>query len=259
MNAVPEVIVHRDEAALAASVAARLITRIVDAQVSRGQASIVLTGGGIGIASLAAVRNCPAVDAVDWSAVDFWWGDERFEPDGAPDRNATQAREALLDHLPVDPARVHAMPSSRNGLEPEDAAEDYAAELAAAARPEDHGKVPRFDVLMLGVGPEGHIASLFPEMPAVHDNRPVCAVRGSPKPPPIRITLTFPAIQSATEVWLLAAGEAKAAIMPLALSEDTGIYQVPAAGARGKRKTLALLDLAAASRLPSSLWRPASP
>lgn len=257
MTTVPEVIVHRDEDTLAAAVAARLITRIVDAQVSRGSASIVLTGGGVGIASLVAVRQSPAVDAVDWSRVDFWWGDERYLPAGDPERNETQARQALLDFLPVDPARVHAMPAA--GDDPEGGAEDYAGLLATASRPEDHGDVPRFDVLMLGMGPEGHVASIFPESPAVHDDRAVVAVRGCPKPPPTRISLTLPSIQAANEVWLIASGEAKSAIMPLALSEDTGAYQVPAAGARGRRRTLALLDEAAASRLPSSLWRPASP
>lgn len=255
MTSVPEIIVHKDEDTLAAAVAARLITRIVDAQMARGQASIVLTGGGVGIASLVAVRNSPAVDAVDWSKVDFWWGDERYLPTGDPERNETQARAALLDHVPVDPARVHAMPAA--GDDPEGDADIYAAILAGAAQPEDHGNVPRFDVLMLGMGPEGHIASIFPESPAAHDERAVVAVRNCPKPPPTRISLTFPSIQSATEVWLIASGESKAPIMPLALSQDTGEFQVPAAGARGRRKTLALLDDAAASRLPTTMWRPA--
>src|SRR6202020_1947268 len=109
-----------------------------------------------------------------------------------------------------------------------------------AAQPQDHGPVPAFDVLMLGIWPEGHVASLFPGMPALYDERPVVAVRGAPKPPPTRITMTLPAIRRAREVWILAAGEEKAGAVRLALS-DAGPVQVPAAGARGQRRTLLVL------------------
>jgi 6-phosphogluconolactonase len=118
--------------------------------------------------------------------------------------------------------------------------------------------VPSFDVLMLGIGPEGHVASLFPGMPALYDERPVVAVRGAPKPPPIRLTLTLPAIRSAWEVWIIAAGEEKAGAVRLALS-DVGPVQVPAAGARGRQRTLFLLDRGAAGRLPPQLSRPGYP
>ena len=219
----------------------------------------MLTGGGIGTKVLAAIAAAPARDAVDWRRVDFWWGDERFEPAGDPERNETGARSALLDHLSVDPARVHTMPGpdGPDGDDPEAAAARYAELAAAAARPEDHGSVPAFDVLMLGIGPEGHVASMFPGMPAVYDNRPVVAVRGSPKPPPTRISLTFRAIQAAREVWILASGEEKAEAVALALS---GVSQdkLPAAGARGSERTLFLLDEAAAAKLPADIGRPAA-
>ena len=147
------------------------------------------------------LAESPARDAVDWHRLDVWWGDERFLPTGDPERNETCARAALLDHVDVDPARVHPMPGpdGPDGHDPEAAARRYAALLAAAARPEDHGPVPTFDVLLLGVGPDGHVASLFPDHPALHDERPVVAVRGSPKPPPIRLTLTLPAINAAAK------------------------------------------------------------
>lgn len=254
------VVVHRDAQMLTRAAAARFVTAVVDAQAARGSASVVLTGGTVGIATLRELAASPARDAIDWSALDLWWGDERFLPAGDPERNETQARAALLDAVPLDPARVHPMAPSDGafGDDPEAAAEGYATELAAAARPEDHGSVPTFDVTLLGVGPDGHINSLFPEMPALHEARPVVGVRGSPKPPPIRISLTLPAVARSQEVWLLVAGEEKAGVVRLALA-GAGPVQVPAAGAHGLRRTLWLLDRAAASAIPTGLTRLASP
>src|SRR5690606_28445270 len=203
----PAVIVHPDAALLAKAAAARIVTRLVDAQAARGSASIVLTGGGIGIAVLAELAKAPARDAVDWGALDVWWGDERYLPEGDPERNETQAREALLDGVGLDPARVHAMPApgGPDGGSPEAGAERYAEALRAAARPGDPLGVPAFDVCLLGVGPDTHVASLFPEQPALYEEeRSVVAVHGAPKPPPTRVSLTLPAIRSAAEVWLLA-------------------------------------------------------
>lgn len=256
----PTVLIHRDQALLAKAVAARLVTRLTDVQAARGSASVVLTGGGVGTAVLAELAATGARDAVDWRMLDIWWGDERFVPTGDPERNETGARKALLDHVDVDPARVHPMPGpdGPDGDDPEAAAERYAAALRAAARPEDHGPVPSFDVLMLGLGPDAHVASLFPEMPALYDTRPVVAVRGAPKPPPTRISLALPSIQAAREVWVIAAGESKAQAVRLALS-DAGPVQVPGAGARGRQATLFLLDRAAASQLPPGINRLASP
>lgn len=256
----PTVLVHRDATVLAKAVAARLVTRLVDVQSARGTGSVVLTGGGVGTAVLRELAASGAREAIDWRNLDVWWGDERFLPSGHPERNETSARAALLDHVDVDPARVHPMPASDGpaGDDPEAAAGLYAAELRTCARPEDHGPVPSFDVLMLGIGPDGHVASLFPGMPALYDERPVVAVRGAPKPPPTRISLTLPSIQAAKEVWLIAAGEEKARAVRLGLS-DAGPVQVPAAGARGRQRTLFLLDRAAASQLPPGIERIASP
>ncbi|QGV81223.1 6-phosphogluconolactonase [Streptomyces ficellus] len=254
----PELVVHRDKELMARATSARLITAIVDAQAARGTASVVLTGGRNGNGLLAALASAPARDAVDWSRLDLWWGDERFLPEGDPDRNDTQARAALLDGVPLDPARVHTMPvlDGRHGKDVDAAADAYAAELAAAAGPDDEGPVPAFDVLMLGVGPDTHVASLFPELPAVRETeRTVVGVHGAPKPPPTRISLTLPAIRAAREVWLLAAGEDKAQAVAVALS-GAGEMQAPAAGAYGTSRTLWLLDEAAAARLPAAQERP---
>ena len=253
---VPEVLVHRDAELLAKAVAARLVTRLVDSVAARGTASVVLTGGGIGTAVLAELGAAPVRDAVDWRHLDIWWGDERFVPAGDPGRNETGARSALLDRVDTDPARVHPMPGpdGPDGDDPEAAAARYASWLAAATKPEDHGPVPAFDVLMLGIGPEAHVASLFPGMPALYDDRPVVAVRGSPKPPGTRLSFTLPSIQAAREVWIIASGPDKAHAIALALS-DAGPIQVPAAAARGRQRTLFLLDSAAAAKVPAQIGR----
>lgn len=249
-----QVIVHADAELLANAVAARLIVRIVDAQNARGFASIVLTGGGIGTKTLEAVAQSPARDAINWRALHVWWGDERFVPRDSEDRNERQARRALLDLVPLDPSTVHPMPSSDGpDHDASSAAARYARELVSHTRA---GRLyPHFDVLMLGVGPDGHVASIFPEAPAAYDEASVAAVHGAPKPPATRITLTFPTIRSADEVWLLAAGQSKAAAVGMALS-GAGPTQIPASGAVGGVRTLWLLDQPAAAHVPAVLRTP---
>ena len=255
----PTVVVHRDKQLLADAAAARLVTAIVDAQASRGEADIVVTGGSMGTALLDSLGHNPARDAIDWRRLNLWWGDERFLPTGDPERNETQARTALLDAVPLDPARVHPMPAS-DGPDGEDvdaAAARYADQLAAAAPPAR--SVPEFDVLMLGVGPDAHVASLFPEHPALHEQEAsVIGVRGAPKPPPTRISMTFRSLCSARDVWFLVSGADKAGAVGLALS-GAGPMQAPAAGVTGTRSTTWLLDRDAATHVPKALIRLASP
>ncbi|APU14539.1 MULTISPECIES: 6-phosphogluconolactonase [Actinoalloteichus] len=245
----PELVVHQTGELLADAVAARLVTVLVDAQTERGRASLVLTGGRTGGAVLAALRTSLARDAVDWSAVDFYWGDERFLPAGNAERNETLAREALLDHLPIDPARVHPMAASDGplGADPDAAAAAYAEVLAEAAGRWEGESVPAFDVCLLGVGEEGHTASIFPDSPAVHEQqRSVVAVRDCPKPPPTRISLTLPAIRASAQVWLITTGAGKAEAVAAAMRGADEVA-VPAAGATGRQRTLWIVDSAAAA------------
>jgi 6-phosphogluconolactonase len=252
------VVVHRDRQLLAATAAARLVTAIVDAQSSRGQADVVLTGGSMGSGLLRSLGQSAARDAIDWRHLNLWWGDERFLPTGDPERNETQAREALLDAVPLDPARVHPMPASDgpDGPDVDAAAARYAAQLDAAAPGSGQ---PRFDVLLLGVGPDAHVASLFPGHPALHE-RDISAigVRGAPKPPPNRVSMTFPTLCAARDVWFLVSGTDKASAVGLALS-GAGELQAPAAGVVGIRSTTWLLDRDAATHVPRQLIRLASP
>jgi len=251
----PSILVNRDAEGLAYAVAARFITRLVDVQSSGEVARVALTGGRVAAAVYRAVVESPARSAIDWQRVEFWWGDERFLPAGDPERNETQAREALLDAVGVDPSRVHPMPAD-TGQGAEKAAEDYARELAEAMGPGDHDGVPTFDVLMLGVGPDGHMASLFPEHPALQErDRAAVAVHGAPKPPPTRISLTFPALARAHEVWFVVSGDDKAKAVRLALS-GAGELQIPASAPKGLNRTLWLIDEAAAQEIPHAIRAP---
>ncbi|HEY1701264.1 MAG TPA: 6-phosphogluconolactonase [Trebonia sp.] len=244
----PDIYIHDDGGVLARAAAARVIDGVADAIAVRGRAHVVLTGGGIGTKVLTELAAAPGRDTVDWRLVDFWWGDERFVPADDPERNEKGARDALLSKIAASPARVHVMrgPDGPDGDNPEAAAARYAAELNAAAEP--GREVPAFDIAMFGIGPEGHVASLFPDQPAVRDTRPVVAVHDSPKPPPTRISLTFGAIEAAREVWILASGAEKAEAVAAAAS-GTPREQLPAAGARGTERTLFLIDEAAAGKL----------
>ena len=232
------VVVVPDADILASAVAARLVVKIIDAQAVRGSAGVVLTGGRIAAKVLRSLKDLPAAGAIEWSRVDLWWGDERFLPAGDPDRNETQAREAVLDSLPLDAARVHAMPASDgpDGDDAEAAAARYAAEVDGA----------HFDVLMLGVGEDGHVASLFPGNPARHATGSAVAVHDSPKPPPTRISLTMPTIRTADEVWLIASGPDKAGPVGQAVA---GAGDLPAGSAKGTSRTFWLLDRESAAKV----------
>lgn len=240
--------VHPDTATLVTKAAERFVATVVAAQKDRGSASVVLTGGGTGIGLLEKVRENPG--DIDWRAIDIFWGDERFLPAGDPERNDVQARAALLDHVDVDPDRVHTMPVADGIYEtdPEAAAVAYAQVLGAHA---DGRQVPVFDVHLLGMGGEGHVNSLFPDTDAVREeHRFVVAVTDSPKPPPVRVTLTLPAVRHADEVWLVVSGDAKAEAVAAAIAGAPPV-EIPASGARGLSATRWLLDTSAASRLPN--------
>ena len=243
----PEIVLHASPTLLAAAVAARLVTRLVDLQSTGKIPSVVLTGGSTGIDLLRYINSSPARDAIDWQRVELFWGDERFVPVDSDDRNEKQAREALLDHVPLNPSLVHAMAASDGpfGDDVDAGAQEYASLIA---------RRNGFDITLLGVGPDGHVASIFPEHPGVYDDRLAIAVRNSPKPPPTRISLTLSTIRTSSEVWVISAGEGKASAIAMALG-GAGEIAIPAAGAIGKARTLWLLDKAAAVRLPSGVSR----
>ncbi len=243
------VLVHPDVDALTAAVAARFLTKLVDLLDDYDTANIVLTGGTVGAGTQRAIASSGMRNTIDWNRVHFWWGDERFVPKQDPERNEVQAREALLDRIAVPESNIHPFPASDEIEDIERAAAAYAEVLLEHA--DGNASVPRFDITFLGVGPDGHIASLFPDRDC-HGPATVIPVRNAPKPPPDRLSLTLPAINSSHRVWMVAAGAEKATALGLALagaSED----EVPVAGVQGRKRTVFFVDAAAAKNVPENL------
>lgn len=243
MTAAPRVVVHPDKQALADGAAARLVTALVDAQTRNPEAQVALTGGSMGSAIIASVLATPGRTAVDWSRVRVWWGDERYLPAGDPDRNDTQNDAAGLSELGLDPAKVHRVAGPDASESAEASAEAYARSI------HEHGQ-KAWDVVLFGVGPDGHVASLFPHHPAQRVTDAIAvAVHDSPKPPPDRVSLTFECFERSHEVWFLVAGGDKADAVAAALSPDADCWDVPAAGPRGEDATLWLVDADAAAKV----------
>ncbi|MBC9823331.1 6-phosphogluconolactonase [Terrabacter sp. MAHUQ-38] len=243
MTADPRVVVHAEKSALADAAAARLVIALLDAQSRGSEAQVALTGGSMGSAIIASVTKVPGRSAVDWARVRVWWGDERYLPAGDPDRNDTQNDDAGLSALGLDPAKVHRVAGPDVSESAEASAEAYALTVR------EHGQ-GAFDVVLLGVGPDGHVASLFPHHPAQRTTDAVAvAVHDSPKPPPDRVSLTFECLERSREVWFLVAGADKADAVAAALAPGADRWDVPAAGVRGSEATLWLVDADAASGL----------
>ncbi|MGB3258444.1 MAG: 6-phosphogluconolactonase [Ornithinimicrobium sp.] len=248
-----------DKSSLAAAVAERVAEILSDAVAERGVAHLCLTGGSMGSEVVKALASSTA-GADWWSDVHVWWGDERFVPRGHEDRTDQQADDAGLGSLGVPESAVHRLLAARSDAEDVTndlaglpaAATDYAAQLASLAEPvtsADDVPSPTFDVMLLGLGPDTHIASLFPERDEVTIDDPATTtvvVTGSPKPPPLRVSLTVPALRKSRSVFFIVAGsdKAEAVISARAAAPDTP--NVPASWVRGQQDTIWWLDAAAA-------------
>ncbi|MFB9312097.1 6-phosphogluconolactonase [Nocardioides plantarum] len=239
MSALVEV--HDSSDALATAAAGELLSRLADLQSAGGVPTVGLTGGSIAEAIHRELARLSPGSDVDWTRVSVWFGDERFVAEDSPDRNVAQARAAFLDA--VGATQVHSAPASDQVATVDESAEAYGRDVREHA-------AGGFDVLMLGIGPDGHVASLFPGHPALEAVDAIAVgVPDSPKPPPARVSLTFEALARADAVWFVASGEGKAEAVARALADDGSISETPARGVVGTTETLWWLDRASASRL----------
>src|SRR5262245_30459394 len=184
-------------------------------------------------------------DGIPWRDVHVFWGDERFVPLADSRSNYRLAKEALLDRVPCPAANIHAMPTSM--ATPEIAAEAYEADIRRHFR----GDPPRFDLLLLGLGAEGHTASLFPQSPALDEAARWVLPVTVPADPPSRLTLTLPALNASAHTYFLVAGSDKAAAFDHLLSGTTDVRTYPAAGIQPAGDVVWWVDREAAA-----LYRP---
>jgi len=251
--AAPELIAHIDS---------RFEAVVAELLANQKLVHIVLTGGTVGIALL---RPLDASNALDWSRIHVWWGDERWVAAGHADRNEGQATEALLSRLPIPAENIHRFPASDEGLTLDQAARVYQSELESFASPlnrhdflgatfngSEAFRTPTFDITFLGIGPDAHVASLFPGLGGIESkNASVIAVRDSPKPPAERLSLTLPVINGSARVWVVAAGADKASAVNSAFTETDGVT-APVSAVHGTVETVFFTDAAAAAQILSS-------
>lgn len=232
-----DVVVEPNPVALADVVAEHFLKRVAAAQARGEVPDVVLTGGTVAHLVHREIAARAEHHDIDWNRIVFWFGDERFVDHDSPDRNAVQAHADLLDA--VGATRVHEVPARDDVTSVEDAATIYGDLL----RGEGSGT---FDLVMLGMGPDGHVASLFPGFPqlAVDDTIAV-PVTGSPKPPPERVSLTFAALNRTRAVWFLVTGAEKAEATARAWAFDGTVEETPARGIQGPSVTWYLDEAAA--------------
>ncbi|XP_021775012.1 probable 6-phosphogluconolactonase 4, chloroplastic [Chenopodium quinoa] len=195
----------------------------------RGAFTVVVSGGSL-IKSLRKLAEPPYSDSIDWTKWHVFWVDERVVPKDHPDSNYKLAYDGFLSKVPIPPGNVYAINDS---LSAEGAADDYETGLKQLVKTNilatsPTSGFPKFDVMLLGMGPDGHVASLFPGHPLLKESqRWVTSINDSPKPPPERITFTFPVINSSANIALVVCGSGKAAVVKAALSGDQSSDMLP--------------------------------
>jgi 6-phosphogluconolactonase len=246
MGSTVGVTVVADTAALAEAAAHEIVQAADGAVAARGRFTIVLAGGDTPRATYARLALPPFRDRIRWDRTWVFFGDERGVAPEDRQSNFGMARETLLSRVPIRPDRIFRIHGEAE--DPEAAAADYARTIVEALGLR-RGELPRFDLVLLGVGVDGHTASLFPWSPVLKEVfRPVAAVHAAAAATPQRFTLTFPVLNAAASVIFLVAGAEKAKVVKAILHDQANL---PAAMVRPvDGRLLWLLDRAAASLLP---------
>jgi 6-phosphogluconolactonase len=246
----PELVVLPDLAQAAAAAAERFARRCVRVVADRGECAIALAGGDTPRALYARLAFEPLRSRIPWSQVRVFWGDERGVPPQDPRSNFRMAQEALLSRLPIPDHRIHRMPAER--ADAEAAAEEYAAVLREHLPAAADGW-PQLDLVLLGLGEDGHTASLFPGAPVLRETRRLVVAYPVPHLGMSRMTLTLPVLNHAAEVMFLVSGAQKAQALWAVLEGPRDPDRVPAQGIRPVAGAVVwIVDAAAASRLTRS-------
>ena len=243
--------VEPDAQALARRAAQYFVEMAGEAVAGRGRARIAISGGNTPKAAfqLLADPNEPWRSRMPWENLDLYWVDERAVPPDNADSNYRMTREALLDHVPLRPEQIHRMEGE---LEPELAAAHYETELRSDFRLEGT-EFPQFDLVALGMGDDGHTASLFPHTEALREMTRLVTANHVPQKDTWRITLTWPVIDRASSVFFLIAGEDKAQVLKEVLTGARDPERLPSQLIwPGSGILTLILDRAAAALLPAT-------
>jgi 6-phosphogluconolactonase len=221
----PKVIVLRSRKELSAAVSGRVAQLARQADVERGAFPIALSGGALLESLCPGLVSIPLRDEIYWASWHVFWADERCVPPSSPDSNFAAAERRLFRYVGIPRSQIHAMNAA---FGPDDGARDYESLMAKAFAPVA-GRLPRFDLILLGIGEDGHTASLFPRHALLSKTRRwVAPVFDAPKPPPERMTLTLPVINNARHVVFVAAGESKAPALAAVINPDRNDALLPA-------------------------------
>ena len=222
----------KDGQSVARNAAEAFFVKMDEVLASKPEAHVAITGGTVGVATLAEIAANERAATFDFNRINFWWGDERFVAADSGDRNAVQARNALFSKIQIDPSKLHEFPSADNGLTLDAAAEQFSTYVAEMR--------PHFDLVFLGMGPDGHINSLFPGKPTPAPGVQIIAEHDSPKPPPQRLSFTYEAMNAADDIWFTVAGADKADAVSVAFGDDP--TSLPVGRVHGKIKTVWFVD-----------------
>jgi 6-phosphogluconolactonase len=198
---------------------------------AKTRVDVAVTGGTVGIATLAAASEFN-FNELDLSRLHIWWGDERYVAEDSSDRNSVQAQNAWLRKLDIPSENVHNFPSSDSGLTLEEAASQFNDDF--------NEQSVFFDLMLMGMGPDGHIASLFPGKSAGDSDASVVAEADSPKPPSARLSFSYRVINDSAEIWFTVAGSDKANAVAVAFGDNP--FELPVGRIQGKEKTVWYVD-----------------
>ncbi len=249
-----EINVSRDAEELAVAVADHVASAAADAIAAHGRFAVALAGGSTPRAMYEHLASREFAASIDWSRVHLFWADERCVPPDHADSNYRMVREALVDHVPVPESNIHRIPGE---LDPDKAAAEYERALRTffAEHPPRNvaTTLPRFDLVLLGMGEDGHTASLFPGDPVLNEQERWVAAVGAPAVEPRlpRVTLTLPVINAAGRVYFLVTGGAKQNVCRSILDNPLAARATyPAAMARPQGELIWFVDRAAAGQTP---------
>ena len=249
MPAVPDIRIHSDSQAAAEAAAAFVLEVGQEAIRTKGRFCIAISGGTTPETLYRALTSPAFVDRFDWSRTTFFFSDERCVPPNDPRSNYALANKSLFTPLKITPSQVYRMTGESN--DPPAAAHEYEQQLHLAMKTSPSAQ-PSLDLILLGLGEDGHTASLFPGAPVLRDHQRLIAATQSPKDPPNRLTMTFAAINRASVILFLVAGAAKAGAVRAILDPKTEAErQLPASLVEPEEGRLIwFLDRAAAAELP---------